>query len=31
MPKTVAGLPEEVLLEWITASLRERRNILGRG
>jgi len=31
MPKTIAGIPEDVLLEWITASLRERRNVLGRG
>ena len=31
MPNPIAGLPEDELLEWITASLRERRNILGRG
>ena len=31
MPNTIAGIPEDVLLEWITASLREGRNILGRG
>lgn len=31
MPNTIAGLPENVLLEWITASLREGRNVLGRG
>jgi predicted Ser/Thr protein kinase len=31
MPKTIAGISEDVLLEWITASLRERRNVLGRG
>ena len=31
MPKTIAGIPEDVLLEWITASLRERQNVLGRG
>ena len=31
MPNTIAGISEDELLEWITASLRERRNILGRG
>jgi RIO-like serine/threonine protein kinase len=31
MRKTIAGISEDVLLEWITASLRERRNVLGRG
>lgn len=31
MPNTIAGLPEDELLKWITASLRARRNILGRG
>jgi RIO-like serine/threonine protein kinase len=31
LPNTIAGIPEDELLEWITASLRERRNILGRG
>ena len=31
MPNTIAGIPEDVLLEWITVSLRERRNVLGRG
>ncbi len=31
MPNTIAGLLEDELLEWITASLRERRNVLGRG
>ena len=31
MRNTIAGISEDVLLEWITASLRERRNVLGRG
>jgi len=31
MPNTIAGISEDELLEWITVSLRERQNILGRG
>lgn len=31
MPNTIAGIPEDGLLEWIDASLREGRNVLGRG
>ena len=31
MRKTLAGIPEKELLRWITASINEGRNILGRG
>jgi predicted Ser/Thr protein kinase len=31
MQKTLAGIPEDVLLCWITTSIKEGRNILGRG
>jgi len=31
MPKTIAGIAEDVLLKWVTASLREGQNALGRG
>ncbi len=31
MHKTVAGIPEDVLCRWIDASIKEGRNILGRG
>ena len=31
MQKTLAGIPEKELLRWITASINEGRNILGRG
>jgi tRNA A-37 threonylcarbamoyl transferase component Bud32 len=31
MPKTIAGLSEDVLRRWIGASIREKKNFLGHG